>query len=212
MHTSQVTRTTHGERKIGSVMTAMGHSQIQNGSSVSTAMTCAANLQDCSFHPTENLLAAGIITGQVRIVAYSSTAAVRKSQKRLHEESCRAVQFSSQGDVLLTGSADKSIVLLDTATCKVQRVQQGAHPAGINRLAVLSDTTFASGLYAFDMHLHAMISNHPQSVRRCPAQMLLYVTQHEEIMYAHACFSKVSMRHHTARQVSMASCSDVDCG
>ncbi|DBA90662.1 hypothetical protein WJX77_010677 [Trebouxia sp. C0004] len=100
---------------------------------------------DCSFHPTESLLAAGIITGQVRISEYSENGATRKSQKRLHSESCRAVQFSGLGDALLTGSADKSIVLLDTGTCKVQRIQQNAHPTGISRLAVLSETSFVSG-------------------------------------------------------------------
>jgi len=118
------------------------------------------NLQDCSFHPTESLLAAGIITGQVRISEYSESGATRKSQKRLHSESCRAVQFSALGDALLSGSADKSVVLLDTGTCKVQRTQQNAHPAGISRLAVLSETSFVSGTGTLLLVLHNPLVSH----------------------------------------------------
>ena len=118
------------------------------------------HLQDCSFHPSEKLLAAGLITGQVRLSEYTGTSATRRSQKRLHSESCRALQFSSRGDFLLTGSADKSIVVLDTTTCKVQKTHQGAHPAGISRLVALSESTFASGVltgFCFALHttLHA---------------------------------------------------------
>ncbi|KAL3146127.1 hypothetical protein ABBQ38_015474 [Trebouxia sp. C0009 RCD-2024] len=100
---------------------------------------------DCSFHPSEQLVAAGIITGQVRVSEYDGTSTTRRSQKRLHSESCRAVQFSSSGDCLLTGSADKSLVVLDTGTCKVQKTYQDAHPAGVSRLLALSESTFASG-------------------------------------------------------------------
>ncbi len=121
-------------------------------------------MQDCSFHPTESLLAAGIITGQVRISECSESGATRKSQKRLHSESCRAVQFSALGDALLSGSADKSVVLLDTGTCKVQRTQQNAHPAGISRLAVLSETSFVSGTETLPLVLHNTAS--PLSVTR----------------------------------------------
>lgn len=103
-------------------------------------------LQDCSFHPSEQLVAAGIITGQVRVSEYDGTSTTRRSQKRLHSESCRAVQFSSSGDCLLTGSADKSLVVLDTGTCKVQKTYQDAHPAGVSRLLALSESTFASGM------------------------------------------------------------------
>lgn len=111
--------------------------------------TCNCHLQDCSFHPSEDLIAAGIITGQVRVSECNGTSAARRSQKRLHSESCRAVQFSSRGDFLLTGSADKSVVVLDTATCKVQRTHQDAHPAGVSRLVALSESTFASGKQFF---------------------------------------------------------------
>ena len=102
-------------------------------------------LQDCSFHPTQRLVAAGLITGQVRVSEYSKNAANRKCQKKLHSESCRAVRFSTSGDALLTGSADRSLVILDTATNKVQRAQQDAHPCGLSRIAGLAEQSFASG-------------------------------------------------------------------
>ena len=102
-------------------------------------------LQDCTFHPTERLVAAGLITGQVRVSEYNRDAAHRKCQKKLHSESCRAVRFSTSGDALLTGSADTSFVILDTGTSKVQRTQKDAHPCGLSRIAELAEQSFASG-------------------------------------------------------------------
>ena len=62
-----------------------------------------------------------------------------------HAESCRAVRFSTSGEQLFTASLDKSITAIDTATGAVVARLEGAHPAGINRLATLSDSLLASG-------------------------------------------------------------------
>ena len=102
----------------------------------------------------------------MRISEYNKSAANRKCQKKLHSESCRAVKFSTTGDALLTGSADKSLVILDTATNKRQRTQQDAHPAGLTRLAELAEQCFASGPILVHQSCNAVNGNLHESTSK----------------------------------------------
>ena len=73
--------------------------------------------QDCCFHPTEPLVAVGLVSGRVQVFANSASpsaqgdAEVAEHEERLrkkpHKESCRALRFMPDGATLLTASADK---------------------------------------------------------------------------------------------------------
>ena len=58
---------------------------------------------------------------------------------------CRAVRFSRDGALLLTGGADRAIAATDLASGKVSTRMKEAHKAGITRLLPISETALASG-------------------------------------------------------------------
>ena len=62
-----------------------------------------------------------------------------------HENPCRAVRFSISGDLVFTGSTDKSILAVDVATGKARARKRDAHPHPITRLLGISETVTASG-------------------------------------------------------------------
>ena len=49
------------------------------------------------------------------------------------------------GSLLLSASADKSVLAVDAATGKASARREAAHASGINRLLPVSDDTFATG-------------------------------------------------------------------
>lgn len=58
---------------------------------------------------------------------------------------CRSVQFSLGGDVIFTGSANNSILILDSETGKTQARKTEAHEAPVSRLVAVSEQVMASG-------------------------------------------------------------------
>ncbi len=70
-----------------------------------------------------------------------------------HAESTRAVRFSPEGRLLVTASADQSILAVDVATGKPAARKAAAHPTGVDRLMFVSDTTLASGELAWRVRI-----------------------------------------------------------
>lgn len=111
--------------------------------SVRTAEHCF----DAQFHPSEPLLAAATITGDVELhrydVANASEELVRSV--RNHEESCRSAHFvgGSDGIRLLSISADASAVLADIESGK--QLWQAKLGAAGNALLPLGPKQFAVG-------------------------------------------------------------------
>ncbi len=70
-----------------------------------------------------------------------------------HAESTRAVRFSPEGRLLVTASADQSILAVDVATGKPAARKAAAHPTGVDRLMFVSDTTLASGELAWRVQI-----------------------------------------------------------
>ena len=62
-----------------------------------------------------------------------------------HSESARAVRFSPDGRLLVSASADKSLLAVDAATGQPTARKADAHAAGIDRLLFVSDAVLASG-------------------------------------------------------------------
>lgn len=101
---------------------------------------------DIDFHPSENLVAAGLITGELHLYRYSSDSVpMRALEVQAHTESCRAVRFINGGRAILTGSPDCSILATDVETGSTIARLDSAHEAAVNRLVNLTESTVASG-------------------------------------------------------------------
>lgn len=105
-------------------------------------------MQDVDFHPTRQLLAAGLIDGRLLVHSFSSDAAQRVHRIKAHSSSCRAARFSLAGDLLLSASTDQSMLAVDVETGKPTARKKEAHDTAINRLAAVSETLTASGAAA----------------------------------------------------------------
>lgn len=101
---------------------------------------------DLDFHPSNQLVAAGLITGDLLLYRYAAdTTPERNFQVSAHTESCRAVRFVNEGRAILTGSPDFSILATDVETGSPIARVENAHGAAVNRLVNLTDSTIASG-------------------------------------------------------------------
>lgn len=103
--------------------------------------------QDVDFHPTQPLLATGVIDGRLLLHSCSPSEVVAQHSVKAHDRDnpCRAVRFSLGGDLVLTGSTDRSILAVDVATGKARARKRDAHNAPVTRLAGVSSTLAASG-------------------------------------------------------------------
>ncbi|KAI5447338.1 WD domain repeat-containing protein 55 [Lathyrus oleraceus] len=104
---------------------------------------------DIDFHPSDNLVATGLIDGDLHLYRYSAdntnSDPVRVLEVHAHTESCRAARFINGGRALLTGSPDFSILATDVETGSTIARLDNAHEAAINRLINLTESTVASG-------------------------------------------------------------------
>ncbi|CAK8530429.1 unnamed protein product [Lathyrus sativus] len=104
---------------------------------------------DIDFHPSDNLVATGLIDGDLHLYRYSpdntNSDPVRVLEIHAHTESCRAARFINGGRALLTGSPDFSILATDVETGSTIARLDNAHEAAINRLINLTESTVASG-------------------------------------------------------------------
>ncbi|KAL4349598.1 hypothetical protein AHAS_Ahas10G0058000 [Arachis hypogaea] len=101
---------------------------------------------DIDFHPSDNLVAAGLITGHLHLYRFSvDSEPVRLLEVNAHSESCRAARFINGGRAVLTGSPDCSILATDVETGATIARLDNAHEAAVNRLINLTESTVASG-------------------------------------------------------------------
>ncbi|DBA01043.1 TPA: hypothetical protein N0F65_002653 [Lagenidium giganteum] len=99
---------------------------------------------DIDFHPTQDVLALGTISGVVQCYKYSEEQNTQALELKLHQDACRALMFSSDGQSLFTASADKSIRSFDTHG-NMTWTELRAHEAPVNRIHELSTNVIASG-------------------------------------------------------------------
>lgn len=102
---------------------------------------------DVDFHPNQAVLATGVIDGKLLLhsCARNSVSVQHTIKAHDHAHPCRAVRFSLSGDLVFTGSTDKSILAVDVATGKASARKRDAHTAPITRLLGVSETITASG-------------------------------------------------------------------
>ncbi|KAI8910052.1 WD40-repeat-containing domain protein, partial [Powellomyces hirtus] len=99
-----------------------------------------------AFHPTEDIVASGLIEGDVHCHRYAlDSPAVALWSSKTHKESCRALSFGVDGAALFSGSKDKSLQVIDVETGKVMLKKPKAHSEPLNALLALNAQLLASG-------------------------------------------------------------------
>ena len=103
-------------------------------------------------HPTEPLLAAGLISGQLKLFDYEKPAedptggsAKQRWSARPHSGACRAVRFASDGNTVYSTGADGTLQQRDVETNKPTWRRRNAASATINALALTGETGVATG-------------------------------------------------------------------
>ena len=108
----------------------------------SITITTEENPMDVSFRdPSGNSFAIGLITGGVEMWRRTSNNKKVKKQTTIqaHSESVRALSYMKNGDALVTGSGDCSVMLIDSNTEQaIGRIAE-AHEQAITRLTVLDN-------------------------------------------------------------------------
>ena len=104
--------------------------------------------QDCACAPQDSAaFAVGLITGRVlacRTQESLSSLPQLSFSLKAHQDSCRSVSFTADGRLLLTASADKSVLVVDFASGKPVARLREAHDAALSRVTGLSPWTFCS--------------------------------------------------------------------
>ncbi|KAM2565727.1 hypothetical protein COP2_009192 [Malus domestica] len=101
---------------------------------------------DIDFHPSQHLVTTGLINGDLHLYRYASDSVPQRVlEVHAHSESCRAVRFINNGQAILTGSPDCSILATDVETgAAIARLDE-AHGSAVNKLINLTESTVASG-------------------------------------------------------------------
>ena len=97
------------------------------------------------FHPTRPLLAAALITGQLKLYDCAQPRPRRHASARPHKGACRAARFSADGASIFSGGSDTTLQQRDVETNARVWGKRAAHPAPINALRLIGDTGVASG-------------------------------------------------------------------
>ncbi|KAL5545989.1 hypothetical protein UlMin_005676 [Ulmus minor] len=101
---------------------------------------------DLDFHPSENLVSAALVNGDLLLYRFSSDSAPQKVlEVHAHTESCRAVRFIDDGRAIVTGSPDRSILATDVETGGTIARLEDAHGEAINKIINLHQSKIASG-------------------------------------------------------------------
>lgn len=101
---------------------------------------------DIDFHPSDSLVATGLINGYLLLYRYAVDAEPQRLLKvRAHKKSCRAARFINEGRAIVTGSPDCSILATDVETGAKIAHLENAHTAAVNRIINLTEATIASG-------------------------------------------------------------------
>ncbi|XP_047945771.1 WD repeat-containing protein 55-like isoform X4 [Salvia hispanica] len=101
---------------------------------------------DLDFHPSTNIVAAGLITGNLLLYRYDAEATPQRLlEVNAHTESCRALRFVNEGRAIVTGSPDCSILATDVETGAAIARLDNSHEAAVNRIVNLTESTIASG-------------------------------------------------------------------
>ncbi|KAJ6867313.1 WD repeat-containing protein 55-like [Populus alba x Populus x berolinensis] len=98
------------------------------------------------FHPSDNLVTAGLITGDLHLYRFNADSSPQRLLEiHAHSESCRAARFINDGHAIITGSSDRSILATDLETGSPIARLENAHEDAIFSLINLTESTVATG-------------------------------------------------------------------
>ncbi|SAM01719.1 hypothetical protein [Absidia glauca] len=107
---------------------------------------------DFCFHPTQQLVVAGLITGSLYWLSISHHSYRYTTEEnsllwstQVSKKSCRGVEFNPDGSVLMSISRDKSIQTLDSSTGRLLMKIPKAHRYPINKIQALDLNRIATG-------------------------------------------------------------------
>lgn len=100
---------------------------------------------DLSFHPEQNILAVGNVTGDILIYRYTNEENTLLQSHEVHTKAIRDIEFSQDGKSIFSASRDKSIMITDFETGKLKRFWENAHEEPVYKLSVINENLFATG-------------------------------------------------------------------
>ncbi|KAJ2808023.1 WD domain repeat-containing protein 55 [Coemansia guatemalensis] len=100
---------------------------------------------DVAFSPTADLVASSLITGHVFVHRYSVDGNTRQQRRKVHKKSCRSVCFSGDGEILYTGSKDRTWQAMDVETGAETMRIAAAHDKPIDIIKYVNEQTVATG-------------------------------------------------------------------
>ncbi|KAJ6248496.1 wd repeat-containing protein jip5 [Anaeramoeba flamelloides] len=98
-----------------------------------------------NLHHEQNLVAAGLVTGKIKMIQFSKDEQKEVAEFNYHKESCRSVLFSHQENILYTGSKDRSICVYDLENFSQAMFIEDAHDDAINCLYEIGKNRLISG-------------------------------------------------------------------
>ncbi|XP_074865615.1 WD repeat-containing protein 55 [Carettochelys insculpta] len=100
-----------------------------------------------AFHPSQDILAAGDVDGDVYVYSFSYLEGGNRElwSSGHHLKSCREVSFSHDGHKLFTVSKDKSIHILNVEEGRLVTRFSKAHSSALNSLLVVDEHLLATG-------------------------------------------------------------------
>ncbi|PVU86565.1 hypothetical protein BB561_006659 [Smittium simulii] len=101
---------------------------------------------DISLHPSNYLIASGLLTGHLFVHQFSNLEATsRIYRNKLYQKSCRAVSFSTDGKGVYSASKNKTWSFLDLNSQKISHTETKAHTAPINKIESLNEQIICTG-------------------------------------------------------------------
>ena len=97
------------------------------------------------FHPTQQLLGVGLITGQIKLYDFSGAKPFKAVSARPHTDACRALRFAPTGAGVFSAGSDQSLQLRDLSTNKPAWRKREAHDTAINSIVALGEIGVGSG-------------------------------------------------------------------
>ncbi|KAK2712569.1 WD repeat-containing protein 55 homolog [Artemia franciscana] len=99
-----------------------------------------------SFHPYKEVIAVGDMDGTVLIHKYSNEEnQLLYALKNHGKRSVRCVEFSDEGNYLISACRGQKIVLVDSSTAKPKAIVKEAHESSIYCIKSINENMFASG-------------------------------------------------------------------
>lgn len=110
-------------------------------------IVCKVQVFDIDFHPVEDILAVGLVDGNVQFYSYGAGSMEQIMELPLHCDthgSIRSVRFNEEGSSLFTGGSDRNIRQINTDGNLIWE-RLDAHSSAINVLCPFADHMLVSG-------------------------------------------------------------------